>query len=84
MDDQQTDYCTMFPDKIFSWDISYCCKAHDLAYTLQAPRREADLELFKCVSDSQPYLAFPALMLGCIVYVGVRAFGKYFYNKAAN
>lgn len=51
MKEQNKDYCTLFPYKLFGYDISQCCKAHDEAYVGTTPKTQADLELFNCIKD---------------------------------
>ena len=77
------DYCTSFPESLFGIDLSYCCKAHDLAYEVQIPKNEADIALFKCVYDSADgWLVVPSLLVAALMFTGVTAFGRRFYNQA--
>ena len=64
--------CTLFPD--LSW--KNCCKQHDVDYERQVvSRKEADKKLFICVKSKCKIVA-------PIMYIGVRVFGWYFWNKA--
>lgn len=78
------DYCTLWPDKTFTLDYQHCCQAHDKAYELQVDRKEADKELFKCIYEStdNALLIIPALIMASVMYMGVRVFGKRFFNNA--
>lgn len=80
---QQTDFCTLFPDRILQYDISQCCKAHDDAYLIisSIPRYEADLELMNCVKEAFPTNTFLAITIPLLMYFGVRAFGWKFFKK---
>lgn len=44
----------------------------------------ADKALLQCVADSAPYpiLTAAAAGIGCVMYLGVRVFGRRFYRKA--
>jgi len=61
----------MFPEG--SW--SSCCARHDRRYeNKRITRRQADILLYRCVAKhSKPVAA--------IMYLGVRAFGWYFYKR---
>ena len=74
------DYCTFFPE---GW-WAHCCAAHDAAYVAQVARDAADKALLQCVaaSTSSPALAGVSATTGTLMYVGVRAFGRWFYNRA--
>lgn len=64
--------CTLFPDG--KW--SECCRHHDVAYAKQTvSRKEADKMLYNCVKSKCKVIA-------PIMYIGVRMFGLYFWNKA--
>ena len=65
-----TDYCKLWPEG--TW--AHCCKAHDLAYELATGRIEADIELAKCVAQSNP-------LMGVVMGAGVIAFGWFFYKR---
>lgn len=69
------DNCTFF----FEGNWSHCCKAHDLAYEIQVPKTEADIALFKCVSDSG--YAVPSFLIAALMLTGVTLFGSRFYKK---
>jgi hypothetical protein len=74
------DYCTLFPE---GW-WSHCCAAHDLAYANQVGRAGADFDLLMCVasSTSSPMLLGVSTLIAGVMFIGVRVFGRYFYNKA--
>lgn len=77
------DYCTSFPESLFGIDLSYCCKAHDVAYQTQVPKNEADIALFKCVYDSADgWLAVPSLLIASLMFAGVSLFGSRFYKRS--
>lgn len=69
------DYCTFFPEG--SWSL--CCQAHDKAYETQAPKGQADLELYNCVKDSSN--TFGIGIVAALMFVGVTLMGKRFYRK---
>lgn len=71
------DYCTSFPE---GW-WAHCCQAHDLAYTGQVSRTLADQQLWGCVSSSGHGLGLLSFAIGTVMFVGVRAFGAYYYRK---
>jgi len=83
------DYCTLAPDKIFSTDISECCKKHDTLYTLLKLHRhektlknkiKADAKLFHCISKKTN------IFIGSLYFIGVSLFGyrRYFFNTLSN
>lgn len=83
------DYCTLFPE---GW-WSHCCEAHDLAYSAQIGQALADGALALCVASSLPELAteHPALavvaaagagVIGAVMWLGVRLFGRSYYRGA--
>ena len=75
------DYCTLFPE---GW-WAHCCAAHDAAYAAQAARSVADMDLLRCVASSaisSPALAAVSAVVGVVMYIGVRTFGRIFYIKA--
>lgn len=83
MKEETTDYCTMFPEGIPGWSWQHCCKAHDLAYETQVPKKEADIALFNCVYGSADgWLAVPSFLVAALMFAGVTAFGRRFYNQA--
>ncbi len=53
-----------------------CCAMHDRRYSnMRITRRQADTLLYRCIKRKKnKYIA-------SIYYIGVRAFGWYFYNK---
>lgn len=75
------DYCTLW----FEGWWSDCCKAHDNDYALQIGQALADEKLFQCVvsSASSPALGLAAGVIGTVMFLGVRVFGKRFYKRAA-
>lgn len=82
------DYCSYFPEGFtlgsLQWSWQHCCLAHDDAYTIQIDRKEADADLFKCVyTSSDAPVAALGFLVGGIMFIGVRAFGKRFYNRAS-
>lgn len=70
------DYCTFWPDRLFKYDWSTCCLAHDIAYELNLPRLTADLELGVCVSNTGVPL------MGGIMTIGLFIFGWVAYARA--
>lgn len=83
MKEETIDYCTSFPESLFRIDLSYCCKAHDLAYETQVSKNEADIALFRCVYDSADgWLVVPSFLIAALMFAGVSLFGKRFYLKA--
>lgn len=81
MKEQNKDYCTLFPDKLFGYDISQCCKAHDEAYVGTTPKTQADLELFNCIKYKGDSIA---LTIALVVFSGVSVFGWFFYKRKNN
>ncbi len=73
------DYCTAFPENLFGKDLSQCCKAHDLAYETQTPKKEADVALFNCVADSGGVGAY---LVAALMFAGVSLFGMRFYKRS--
>lgn len=73
------DYCTWFPE---GW-WSTCCELHDKAYTDQIGQYIADKALFICVATSGTNLFEVAIgvVVATVMFLGVRAFGKRYYNK---
>lgn len=74
--EETIDYCTLFPE---GW-WQHCCKAHDLAYETQVPKKDADIALFNCVAESG--LTVPSFLIAALMFAGVSLFGRRFYNKA--
>ncbi len=82
----QSDWCTLWPE---GW-WGYCCEAHDKAYGAQIVRAVADRDLFQCVAHSLPawadgwggIAAAVSVVVGGIMYAGVRLFGAYFFRRA--
>lgn len=74
------DHCTLFPE---GW-WSHCCEGHDADYAAQAARHTADLELLQCVATSGDGLLVGAasMVIGMVIFAGVRVFGGRFYRKA--
>lgn len=59
-----------------TYDWSSCARYHDVAYVKQdISRKEADKKLYNCVKEKCKVVA-------PIMYIGVRVFGWYFWNKA--
>lgn len=84
------DYCTLFPE---GW-WAHCCQAHDTGYVDQIGQALADERLFSCVASALPSVAAEhpvlaaaagaaSLVIGGGRWLGVRAFGRRFYKKAA-
>jgi len=73
-----TDYCTLWPDRLFGVDYSQCCLQHDLAYLAGLPRIEADLALGLCVAES----GLP--IIGVLMALATMAFGWFFYRRNRN
>ena len=79
------DYCTLWPE---GW-WGDCCKQHDLDYLNQVDRKEADTKLLQCVLESPLPVSIDSpliggslsLIIGFIMYIGVRTFGSFFYKK---
>lgn len=72
------DYCTMFPE---GW-WPHCCQMHDIAYGVL--RRQADLDLMQCVSNSavdNPFAAAASVAIAGTMYIGVRLFGWRFWKR---
>ncbi|MNX84582.1 hypothetical protein D3C86_1163890 [compost metagenome] len=72
-----TNYCTFFPESVFGHDISGCCKAHDIAYTIGSDKEQADVELFKCVREH----GYGMEAVGTMMFVAVSVFGIFFYKN---
>lgn len=79
------DHCTLFPE---GW-WGDCCRKHDITYENKVDRLQADRELLQCVVETLPE-TFPdysliggglSLVIGFIMYIGVRSFGSFFYKK---
>ena len=62
----------------FDWTWGHCCALHDIAYTMQFDKWEADYALAECVAGNGGWVV-AAVMLG-----GVAAFGRPAYRKAKN
>lgn len=75
------DYCTWFPE---GWWAT-CCAVHDLAYVSQVGKGLADSALLSCVAGSGtgPIVAAASFTVGAFMWVGVRLFGRKYYNAAA-
>ena len=66
------DRCTLFPEG--NW--SECCHQHDRMYGRKTVSRwVADKLLYKCVRKKSN------IVVASIMFIGVRLFGWYFYNK---
>lgn len=76
----QKDYCSFFPDNIGNVDLSQCCKAHDEAYSLQLPKRQADVELFNCVKEAGDFSGL--WLIAALMFAGVSVGGWWFYKRA--
>lgn len=73
------DYCTLFPE---GW-WGHCCEAHDVAYAAQVGQLLADTELMLCVATAGGgWLAPVSAAVGVVMYIGVRTFGRRWYNRA--
>ena len=70
-------YCTCFWDKFLGYVLVPCCKLHDFNYAKQKVKRaEADKRFFKCLKKHSFFL------LAGSMWLAVRLFGWYFWNKA--
>jgi hypothetical protein len=79
--DPLADYCTLFPDALFGVDYRYCCHLHDIAYGSLLNRNDADWDMYICILDQFPASQFIlGLVIGTIMYMGVRLFGRTFYR----
>lgn len=74
MKQQPKGYCTAFPEG--RW--GECCKLHDLAYETQQPKHEADVQLFKCVADSD---GFGVGLIAALMFMAVSTAGGLWYRK---
>lgn len=79
------DHCTLFPE---GW-WGDCCRQHDIAYDAQLDRLQADVQLLQCVVQTVPE-SLPdytligggaSLVIGLIMFIGVRTFGSFFFKK---
>lgn len=79
------DHCTLFPE---GW-WGDCCRKHDIAYQAKIDRFQADVELLQCVVETVPE-SLPdyslidggvSLVIGLIMFIGVRTFGSFFFKK---
>lgn len=75
------DYCTLFPE---GW-WAHCCKIHDADYAAQVGQAVADSGLLQCVASSGDgyVLGAASAVVGGVMWLGVRVFGRRFYKKAA-
>lgn len=79
------DHCTLFPE---GW-WGHCCRQHDIAYDLNINRFQADVELLQCVVGTVPesltdYTLIgggASLIIGLIMFIGVRTLGSFFFKK---
>lgn len=73
-------HCTLFPD---GW-WSHCCAAHDADYAAQIGQAAADTGLLQCVASSGDGLLIGAAsaVVGGVMWLGVRLFGRRWYRKA--
>ena len=70
-------YCTCFWDKFLGYVLVPCCKLHDFNYAKQhIKRKEADNRLFNCLKKHS------FLFLAGGMWLAVRLFGRYFWNKS--
>lgn len=65
------DWCTFWPDSMFGISWAHCCAVHDIAYTLDFDKLQADLALKKCVANEG------AAAMGAVMFVGVFLFGGF-------
>lgn len=83
------DYCTLWLE---GW-WAHCCQAHDADYAAQVGQALADERLLACVASALPELAanhpvaaagfgVASVVVGGVVFLGVRVFGSRFYRKA--
>ena len=73
------DYCTLFPE---GW-WGHCCEAHDAAYAAQIGQAVADATLLQCVATAGGgWLAPVSAVVGAVMYIGVRTFGRRWYWRA--
>jgi hypothetical protein len=73
-------FCTWFPE---GW-WSTCCEIHDKAYADQIVQLIADKALFLCVATSgtNVFEMIAGLAIASVMFIGVRVFGKHYYNKS--
>jgi hypothetical protein len=87
------DWCTFWPDSLFGISWAHCCAVHDIAYTLNFDKLEADLALRTCVARQGllEFLNNPDLIqklaqavapifteaMGAVMLVGVAVFGGF-------
>lgn len=67
--------CTLWFDRLWQWDWSACCVAHDHAYATLVPKAVADAALAACVNGVLPGM-------GDVMWWGVTLFGGLFYARA--
>lgn len=74
------DWCTWWPE---GW-WAHCCQAHDAGYAAQIGQALADERLLQCVAESapEPWLAGASLVVGGLMFLGVRMFGRRYYGKS--
>lgn len=80
-----SDHCTLFPE---GW-WGDCCRKHDLDYESGVDRLTADQKLLQCVIESSPetlpdytlVCGGASLVIGFIMFIGVRLFGSFFFKK---
>lgn len=74
------DYCTLFPE---GW-WSHCCAAHDADYAAQIGQAVADVTLLQCVATSADggLIGIASALVGGVMFLGVRLFGRRYYRKA--
>lgn len=69
------DYCTFWIEG--NW--TECCSLHDRRYeNRRLTRKQADELLFRCVKRKSNRV------MASIMYIGVRAFGWYWYDKSTD
>ena len=70
------DDCTLWPDRLGSFDWSRCCVLHDAAYAAGLDKLGADLDLARCVAS---IAGWP---MGLVIFAGVTLGGWAFWIKA--
>lgn len=65
-----TDYCTLWPDRVFGLDYSHCCAQHDLDYAMGLEGLASDLRLASCVIETSGWLTLWAtlMLIGVVLY----------------
>lgn len=64
-----TGFCTLWWDGVWG----KCCELHDIAYSMNFDKFQADLELGLCVAQTGN------IGMGILMFIGVAVFGVFFY-----